>query len=143
MSLTKLFAPGNVPYLPSLGLLALRLWLGVTMLSLHGWAKFVNFSAMSTRFADPYGVSKPVSLALSIGAELVAAALLAAGAGTRLSALVLCFNMATAFVVGHGARLSGSGNGELAFLYLGGFVALLIAGPGRYSVDQLMFGSRR
>ena len=42
--------------------------------------------------------------------------------------------MATAFVYAHGWQLSGQGNGELAFMFLGGFVTLLLAGGGRYSV---------
>ena len=43
--------------------------------------------------------------------------------------------MATAFFYAHGARLSGQGNGELPFMFLGAFVALLLAGGGRYSID--------
>jgi putative oxidoreductase len=46
--------------------------------------------------------------------------------------------MATAFWLIHGARLKGDNNGELAFLYLGVFVALFIAGAGRFSLDARM-----
>ena len=42
----------------------------------------------------------------------------------------------------HGARLSGPGNGELPFLVLGAFVALLLAGGGRFSLDARMGGRR-
>jgi putative oxidoreductase len=47
--------------------------------------------------------------------------------------------MTTAFVTAHGAALTGPHSGELPFLYLGVFIALLLAGPGRFSID----GSRR
>lgn len=141
--LSRFLAPGPVSATTGLALLVLRVWLGVMMLMLHGWPKVANFAAMSARFADPFHVGAPVSLSLSIVAELVCAALVAAGAGNRPAALLLVFNMITAFVVGHGMRLTGPRNGELAFVYLAVFVALLIAGPGRYSVDRLLFSRRR
>ena len=43
--------------------------------------------------------------------------------------------MTTAFVIVHGSALKGPQSGELAFLYLGVFIALLLAGPGRFSID--------
>jgi putative oxidoreductase len=36
--------------------------------------------------------------------------------------------------------LSGQGSGELAFMYLMGYVTLLLAGPGSFSVDKALFG---
>jgi uncharacterized membrane protein YphA (DoxX/SURF4 family) len=36
--------------------------------------------------------------------------------------------------------LSGNHSGELAFMYLMGYVTLLLAGPGRFSVDRVVFG---
>lgn len=140
--LTRLFSPGATTAASSLGLLALRLGLGLMMLTFHGWVKVVNFAELSGRFADPYGLGRPLSLGLSIMAELVCAALVAAGLATRLAAVVLIVNMTTAFVFAHGMKLSGPGNGELPFIYLTGFVAILLAGPGRYSMDQSLFGRR-
>ena len=43
--------------------------------------------------------------------------------------------MSVAFFVVHKAALAGPNNGELAFVYLGGFVTLIIAGAGRFSFD--------
>jgi uncharacterized membrane protein YphA (DoxX/SURF4 family) len=37
----------------------------------------------------------------------------------------------------------GEGSGEMAFIYLAGFVALLIAGPGRYSFDHYILRAFR
>jgi len=140
--LQTLLAPGPVTHTLSAALLTLRVWFGLTMALFHGWVKVINFPALSTRFSDPYGLGSDVSLTLSITAELVAATLLVAGLVTRPSALVLGVNMSTAFVFGHGMRMSGPGNGELAFLYLGVCGVLLIAGAGRYSLDNALFARR-
>jgi putative oxidoreductase len=68
-------------------------------------------------------------------AEVVCAILLAVGLFTRFAALACAITMATAFFFAHGGRLTGQGNGELAFMFLGGFVVLLLAGGGRFSLD--------
>jgi putative oxidoreductase len=62
------------------------------------------------------------------------------GLMTRLSALVLAIDMGVAFIAIHKGALSGQGSGELAFMYLMGYVTLLLAGPGRFSVDKSLFG---
>lgn len=112
------------------------------MVALHGWPKVADFDAMAQRFPDALGLGSPtVNLALSASAEFGAAALVVLGLGTRLAALVLAVNMTVAWVVAHGARLSGEGSGEMAFIYLAVFVALLIAGPGRYSIEFHLFGA--
>ena len=120
---------------PDFALLALRVWFGGLLFLLHGWMKIQMWSVLSQRFADPFGIGSAASLALSIFAEAVCSAALVLGLFTRFAALVCIINMTTAFLVGHGARLTGEHNGELAFLYLGAFVALLLAGPGSYSMD--------
>jgi uncharacterized membrane protein YphA (DoxX/SURF4 family) len=38
------------------------------------------------------------------------------------------------------AEERGQGSGELAFMYLMGYVTLLLAGSGSFSVDKLLFG---
>jgi putative oxidoreductase len=47
--------------------------------------------------------------------------------------------MAVAFIYGHKLSLSGNHSGELAFIYLAGFVTLLLAGGGSISLDQSVF----
>jgi uncharacterized membrane protein YphA (DoxX/SURF4 family) len=39
----------------------------------------------------------------------------------------------------HKAGMSGQSSGEMAFLYLAGFVVLAIAGGGLFSLDTLAF----
>ena len=43
--------------------------------------------------------------------------------------------MAVAFSFAHGGALSGPRNGELAFVFLAAFIAVFLAGAGRYSLD--------
>jgi putative oxidoreductase len=136
----KIFAPGNVPVPASLGLLALRLFFGLTMLLHHGLDKLEKFNTLAPGFPDPLGVGHKVSLGMTIFAEVVAAALLAAGLLTRFAALVLAFEMAVAFTQIHKMNLGGPMPGEFAFVYFGAFLALLLAGPGKISLDKLFFG---
>jgi putative oxidoreductase len=106
----------------------LRLWLGLSLLVLHGWGKLTSFSKMSGQFPDPLGIGSPASLVLALFAEVVCALLIAFGLFTRFAAAVLAINMVTAFLLVHKAVLSGPHSGELAFIYLAGWVTLLIAG---------------
>jgi putative oxidoreductase len=135
-SVFKILRFDFLPTGPSCGLLALRLWLGLSLLLLHGWTKLSNYSNMSTQFPDPLGVGSHASLGMAVFAEAVCAALLAIGLFTRFAALVLAINMGVAFFMVHKAVLKmGPGSGELAFIYLAGFVAIFLAGPGRFSID--------
>lgn len=125
-----------LPRSADVGLLLLRLWFGISMVALHGWLKVANFPTMAEKFPDVLGLgSGKVNLALAIVGELICAALVTLGLFTRLAALVCAITMFVAFWVAHGHRLTGQGNGELAFLYLGGFLTLFVAGGGRFSVD--------
>jgi putative oxidoreductase len=72
---------------------------------------------------------------MTIFAEVVCAVLLAMGLFTRFAAAVLTILMAVAFFVVHSSALSGPASGEMAFIYLGGFVTLLLTGAGRFSLD--------
>lgn len=134
----KILLLTGVPRSVDLALLLLRVWLGLTLLLNHGWGKLATFGANVDRFADPLGVGRPVSLALAVFAEVICAVLVALGLATRLAALVLVVLMAVAFFMVHQGVLSGPASGELAFIYLAGWLALLIAGGGRYSVDHAL-----
>ncbi len=135
MATMKFLHLNFLPRSPDGALLVLRVWLGSAMLALHGWGKLTGFSAMAGKFPDPFGIGSTPSLALAVFGEVVCAALLVAGLFTRFAALGVAITMAVAFWFAHGGKLMGQGNGEMAFLYLGGFVALLIAGGGKFSVD--------
>jgi putative oxidoreductase len=124
-----------IPRNTDVALLVLRLWYGLPMLLLHGWGKLTGFSGMSGKFPDPLNVGHSLSLGLTVFNEVVCAALIVLGLFTRVAALVGIIGLGVAFWLVHGHRFSGPGNGELAYIYLGAYVALLFAGAGRYSVD--------
>jgi putative oxidoreductase len=138
--LKKVFAPGNESALTGLGLLALRLFFGLTMLLHHGLDKLEKFNSMAAGFPDPLGVGHEVSLTMTVFAEVVAAGLLAVGLLTRFAALVLAFEMGVAFTQIHKMTLGGQMPGEFAFIYFGAYLSLLLAGPGKLSLDKIFFG---
>ena len=130
----KLLHLNFIPRSADLALLALRLWYGVPMLLLHGWGKLAGYGTMA-KFPDPLNVGHSLSWGLTVFSETLCAACLALGLFTRVAALVGIIELAVAFWLVHGHRLTGPANGELAYLYVGAFVALLLAGGGKYSID--------
>jgi putative oxidoreductase len=73
-----------------------------------------------------------------VGAEAIGAALVVLGLFARLSALACAVTMGVAFFLVHQSVLSGEKSGEMAFVYLGAFVVIFLAGPGRFSLDALI-----
>lgn len=120
-----------IPSFHGLGLLLLRVWLGGCMLALHGWSKLTDFNGTLAKMA---AFPKILGIA-AILAESVAAAFLIIGLASRWAALALATTMGVAFYKAHGAALTGEKSGELAFIYLAGFAALVLTGPGRFSLD--------
>lgn len=125
-----------LPASPDAALLVLRLWLGAAMIYLHGWKKLTGLLAGTSKFPDILGIGATPALVLAVFAEVACSVLIVLGLWTRLAALLLAITMGVAFFLAHEAKLSGQGNGELAFIYLAGYIVLLLAGAGRFSVDQ-------
>lgn len=124
-----------IPQSTDFGLLVLRCGLGLPMLLLHGWGKFQNFNSIAPKFLPLFGLPSNVSLGLAIFAEVVCSALLVLGLFTRFAALNLAITMSVAFFIAHQGAFTGEKPGELAFIYLAGFVTLFFTGGGKISVD--------
>jgi putative oxidoreductase len=60
-----------IPASADLGLLVLRLWLGLSLLLLHGWTKLSTFQEMSGKFPDPLGIGTKASLSLAVFGEVL------------------------------------------------------------------------
>ena len=116
-------------------LLTLRLFFGVLFL-MHGIDKLANFEVLSYSFPDPLGMGSHLSLVLVILAEVFCALTFIGGFLFRISLLPMLFAMFIAFFYAHGGSIA---DGELAFIYLGVFLLLLVTGPGRYSADYLIY----
>jgi len=125
------FLPASV----DLGLLVLRVWVGASMLLLHGWGKLADYKKMPKGFYDPFGIGNEVSWGLAVFAEVVCATLLVLGLFTRFAALAGAITMSVAFFLFHKMALKETPSGELAFIYLAAFVTILLAGPGRFALD--------
>lgn len=106
------------------------------MLVLHGYDKLMNFSTKAEKFPALFGLPSNVNLSLAVFAEFFCSILLIFGFLTRFAALMLSVTMATAFFMAHKGALSGPGSGELALVYLIGYLTLLFTGAGRLSVDR-------
>jgi putative oxidoreductase len=124
------FIPASI----DLGLLILRLASAGAMLWLHGKGKLMDFNKAVEKFPVILGSAK-VSLGMAIFAEVLCAGLLILGLFGRFAALALAVTMGVAFVMVHKMALTGTGSGEMAFLYLIPFVTLFFTGPGKFSVD--------
>ena len=106
------------------------------MMMVHGWSKAESYGERAATFPDPLGVGHETSLALAIFGELVCAALLLPGLATRLAAIPYAFTMVVAGLIVHAG--DPWERKELALLYLVVGVVILIAGPGRLSLDAVL-----
>jgi len=131
----KLFNTKYSPNAISFSLLVLRLAIGGLMIP-HGYQKLINFASQSRKFTDPFGIGGPASMSLTIFAELFCAALVLLGLMTRAACVPLIIAMSVAVFYAHHGQVFG--DGEHATLYLAGYIALLFAGPGKFSVDKLI-----
>ena len=125
-------------YIASIGLLLLRIAVGVMMIH-HGQEKLAD----PQQFADTYVASLhlpfPLFFAYAAGlSELIGSWLLIFGVFAPLGALAITGTMA---VAAYQHILTGGFNIyvlELVALYLGSSIALLLTGPGLFSFDALL-----
>ena len=116
-------------------LLVLRLTMGILIIP-FGYQKLMHFAGMSSKFVNPFHLGPSISMALVIFAELFCGALIVMGLLTRFAAFVLTISMSVALIVGHKGDVFGDGGH--AALFLGGFITILFAGPGKISLDKLI-----
>lgn len=116
--------------------LLLRICIAAFMI-VHGLPKLEKLLAGGDiKFANPIGLGPSISLILAIFSEIVCSILIGIGLGTRLATIPLIFTMFVAAFISHGA--DPFGQKEKALLYLLFYVALLVIGSRKYSVDYLL-----
>ena len=118
-----------------MGLLLLRLLVGGFMLT-HGIPKLLNFDSLSGVFPDPLGIGSTASLILILTAEVGAAIFIIMGLFTRFSTIPIIIGMAVAaFIIHANDPLAIK---ELALVYFGLSIVLLLTGGGNFSVDKFI-----
>ncbi|MFZ4984841.1 MAG: DoxX family protein [Blastocatellia bacterium] len=127
----------------ALGLLIARLVFG-TGIAVHGWSKIQNpFGWMGPDAPVPAALQ-----ALAALSEFGGGIALILGLLTPLAMLGLVCTMLTAITTvhlaqGHPFVARGGPSYELATLYLAFAILILVAGPGRHSLDARLFGHGR
>jgi putative oxidoreductase len=128
--------------------LLLRLVFGGYMLA-HGWPKVVRILEGNFTWVDPLGIGEGASLVGTMVGEFVCPAFVVAGVFTRWACVPVVFTMVVGLVLQHGADpwivwhdpLQHSGGGlskEQPILYAAAFLAILVLGPGRFSLDAVL-----
>jgi putative oxidoreductase len=126
--------------------LAVRV-LGGAVMAAHGWQKLQGGPANFGQALAGLGVPLPTLMAYLVTfVELIGGILLIVGLLSRLAALLLTIDLVMAIVlvkvnIGLLSPTDGSGVGaELDLALIGGFLVVLLAGPGRLSVDHQALG---
>ncbi|HEY8387682.1 MAG TPA: DoxX family protein [Parasegetibacter sp.] len=119
----------------NLALFLMRLAFGGLMLINHGFEKLMRYSELQYKFSDPFGFGPKWSLILVIFAEVFCSILVIIGLFTRFALIPLIITMLTVLFYVKNGDLKG---GEMSALFLSGFLAILLVGPGKASVDGMM-----
>lgn len=129
----------NQNKLTDIAILALRVFAGLAMVYGHGFKKLAKLTGDDPiQFADPLGVGMELTLYVAILAEFVCASLIVIGLFTRWATIPLIITMSVAaFLV---KMSQGFGEMELPLLYLFVFLAILLVGPRKYSLDHKLSG---
>lgn len=135
-ALKRFFDPGRDGAGRDLGLLLLRVGLGFGLIYAHGYGKLMRLIGGDYGFPDPLGIGSGLSFGLAVFAEFFCALAIAIGFMTRLATVPMIILFAVAFFIVHGG--DPFPDKEKAFLYLIGYVVLLLTGPGRMSLDQTL-----
>jgi putative oxidoreductase len=128
--------PGAGSQLGDVGLLLLRLFVGLTFAANHGLDKLRDPGKVIGMLTH-MGFPAPTLMGwLSILGEFGGGLLLTLGLATRAGAFLVGFTMCVAgFVALRGQPFNAR---ELAFAYLSVAVMFLLVGGGRYSVDAMI-----
>ncbi len=148
----KFFSLSWLPLKPDLGLLALRVAVSVLMIRYHGWGKLAGwadekihqpnlfslagFEKEFHTFPNYIGISSELSYLLVVWCETFGSMFIIAGLFTRFHAAGLLITMTVAWIFHHHLLLAGPGSGELPFSWAFVYLLILLAGPGKYSLDR-------
>ncbi|EAU73195.1 membrane protein [Synechococcus sp. RS9916] len=126
------------PFLTDFGLLILRVFTGVLLIH-HGYEKLANIENFAAAFVRPLHLPFPITLSyLAAFSEIIGSWLLITGLLTRFGALAIAGTISVAIY--HAIVVNGFNIYllELLGLYFAAAAMVLAAGPGRFSLDELL-----
>ncbi len=132
-----------VKKLDGIGPLLARLTVGWVFVG-TGWGKLQHLDKVTAFFTE-LGLPVPHAQAILVGTtELVGGAFVLVGLLTRLVSLPLLATMVVALLTAKRADIASANDlfGTVEWTYLVLFALLALGGPGRFSVDRLLFGAR-
>jgi putative oxidoreductase len=131
----KILSTAYTDFSFNLATFAIRLALGILMIP-HGYDKLVHFTQYKKDFMNFLGIGSTLTLALVIFAEFFCSVFLIMGLFTRVVASILLIEMFVVVLKAHNADIFG--DGEHGSLYLAGYLAILLVGPGKASLDGIL-----
>jgi putative oxidoreductase len=126
-----------LPLNPDLGLLILRVVLGIIMIY-HGWPKLTNLGGTIEGFAG-MGIPVPaLSATFAMVAEFFGGLLILAGVLTDVAGLLFAIDMLGAIIFVHAKNgfPVDKGGFEWPLALLAMALAIALAGPGRYAAGR-------
>lgn len=137
----KLLRTSYLPQHLNIVLLITRLAAGSFMLT-HGIPKLMKFfSTGDITFSDPLGVGTIPSLMMAIFSEVFCSIFVILGLGTRIAVIPLIITMLVAVFLVHAN--DPFGKKELGLMYLTIYMLLIVAGSGKYSIDQWLLNRQK
>ena len=129
--------------LQNLFLLVIRVYWGYNFF-LAGKGKFFNFEN-ALGFFKELGIPFPeINLYMAAGTEMICGLLLLLGLGSRIVTVPLIFTMVVAYLTAHKTELglifedTDKFLSAPPFLFMYTSIVVLLFGPGKYSVDELI-----
>ncbi len=135
----------QLPFSPNLGRLALRVLVFLPLLVKHGALKLSNFGQMAHDFPDPLHIGSLATLVIATVADAICSTLIILGLATRWAALFALCNLLVAFIFVHHFDLMSwkDMGGQIIFMFMGACIAVILLGPGKFSVDALIEGGEK
>jgi putative oxidoreductase len=125
-----------------LGLLLLRIGVGLSFILIHGWPKITGGTAMWTKLGGAMG-NLGITFApefwgfMSAFAEFGGGVLILLGLFTRPAAFLMAFNMFVALMM-HFSKLDQWGTISHPLELLAVFIGLIFLGAGQFSLDHVL-----
>lgn len=131
-----------------LGLLVLRIGVFASLFLKHGLEKIdpAFWRETGPTFPDPAHIGHLTSLAVATVSDSFCSVLLVLGLFARPAATYVFIILSVAWSFTHHFIYFGKGiepkHGELIFIYITVSLSVALLGPGKYSLDSLIFGKK-